>query len=278
MDIIEVLKAVLFGVVEGITEWLPISSTGHLIILENLLDVRRSYGDEYWNLFLVMVQLGAILAVVAVFFSELSPIKKQRLERFGIYKLWLKILIAIIPSVILGLLFDDFIESKLYNAVGVSTALIFFGIIFIIIESFIKKRSKRNANVNEISYCHAFIIGLFQAIAIIPGISRSGITIFGAMLLLYNKSTSAKFSFYLSIPTMLGASVLKLIKFYLSGYILESSGVYFMLIGCVTACLVSLLVIRILFSYINKHSFNVFGYYRIVLGIIILILYLNNII
>jgi undecaprenyl-diphosphatase len=276
LNIIEVLKAVLFGVVEGITEWLPISSTGHLIILENLLDVKDIYGSGYWNLFLVVVQLGAILAVVALFFSELSPIKKDKKERESIYRLWIKIIIAIIPSVILGLLLDDFIESKLYNAVGVSTALIFYGIVFILIES-INKKEKIN-NVDDIGFSHAFIIGLFQALAIIPGTSRSGITIIGAMLLSCNRSASAKFSFYLSIPTMLGASILKLIKFYLSGYILDNLGIYFMLIGAVTACLVSLIVIRLLMSYINKNSFKIFGYYRIVLGIIILIMYLNNII
>lgn len=278
LHIIEVLKAVLFGVVEGITEWLPISSTGHLIILENILDVKASYNGELWSLFLVVIQLGAILAVVTVFFYDLSPIKKDKGKRLDIYRLWLKIGVAIILSVILGLLFDDYLESKLYNAVGTATALFFYGIVFIVVEIYDKKRKAKRKEISDISFKDAFIIGLFQALSLIPGTSRSGITIIGGMLLLYSRGAAARFSFYLSIPTMLGASMLKLFKFYLAGGVLARLDIYFILIGAVTAYIVSLFVVRLLLSFVKNHDLKGFGYYRIIFGIIILLLYLNNII
>ena len=278
MNIIDILKAVFFGILEGFTEWLPISSTGHLIILEGVLKIKESYGSEFWSLFLVVIQLGAIMAVVSLFFSDLSPIKKSKREKIEIYRLWLKIGIAIIPSIIFGLLFNDYLESRLYNAVVVSTALIFYGIVFIVIEKINKNRVFKDISVGDISYFHAFLIGLFQVLALIPGTSRSGITIIGAMLLLYNRSCASRFSFYLSIPTMLGASMLKALKFFVDDHTLTMLEIYFILIGSLCAFIVSLIVVRLLLSYIKKHNFTVFGYYRIALGIIILILYLNNII
>lgn len=268
---IELLKAVLFGIVEGITEWLPISSTGHLILLNEFVTLNVS--DEFKSMFDVVIQLGAILAVVVLFFHKLNPFSpdKSSGERKDTWNLWFHVVAAIIPSGIVGVLFDDWMDAHLHNAVVVSIALIVYGVAFLLVE----KRhqgaySAVIADVHDIDYRTALVIGLFQCLSLIPGTSRSGSTILGAILIGVGRSAGAEFSFFMAIPTMLGASAIKGAKFLLSGVSTTGTEIGVLVVGCVVSFVVSLLVIRGLMEYVRGHSFSAFGVYRIVLGILVL--------
>ena len=268
MDILEILKAVLFGVVEGITEWLPISSTGHMILLNEFVTLKVS--PEFWEMFLVVIQLGAILAVVLLFWNKIFPFKfKERpVVQKDIFVLWFKILAACIPAAVIGIAFDDVLDALFYNPWCVAIALIVFGIAFIVIENRNKNRTPKITQLNEITYQTAFLIGVFQLLAaVFPGTSRSGATIVGALLIGVSRTVAAEFTFFLAIPVMLGASLLKVLKF--EGPI-TGAETTILLVGMVVAFVVSVLVIRFLMSYIKKHDFKVFGWYRIALGIIVL--------
>ena len=273
--VIELLKAILFGIVEGVTEWLPISSTGHLILLDEFITLNVS--DAFKSMFDVVIQLGAILAVIVLFFHKLNPFSPSKSdgEKKQTWQLWFKVIAAIIPSGIVGVLFDDWMEKHLHNAVVVSIALIVYGIAFILVEN--RKQGKylsggRNAvdNVYDITYRTALIIGLFQCLSLIPGTSRSGSTILGAILIGVGRSAGAEFSFFMAIPTMLGASAIKMLKFLLSGVSATGTEIGVLAVGCVVSFVVSLLVIKGLMQYVRSHSFSAFGVYRIVLGIIVL--------
>ncbi len=269
---IEIIKAIVFGIVEGITEWLPISSTGHMILLDEFIHLGVS--DDFYKLFEVVIQLGAILAVVLLYFKKIWPLKKVN-EKITLDKdilnLWGKILVACIPAAIIGLLFDDWLDEHLYNSIVVSLALIIYGVIFIIIETkHIGKRTTKK--VNEITYKQALGVGAFQLLALIPGTSRSGSTIIGGLLIGLERGVAATFTFFLAIPVMAGASLLKLAKYILDvGFIFSGLELAILATGCIVAFLVSLFVIRFLINYIRKHDFKVFGWYRIVLGIIVLL-------
>ncbi len=282
--IIEMIKTILFGIVEGITEWLPISSTGHLILVEQFVKF-QNVSSEFWNMFQVVIQFGAILAVVLLYFKNIWPftnnkeiaVKKKGLLSYinkNIFILWTKILVACIPAAVIGLLFDDVFEKLFYNPVCISIALIVFGIAFIVIENKNKIKDKKvNKEQNsQITYKDAIIIGIFQLIAaIFPGTSRSGATIIGGLLIGLSRPNAAEFTFYLAIPTMLGASLLKLVKF---GFAFTSIELAILLVGMIVSFVVSVLVIKFLMNYIKKHDFKVFGYYRIILGIIVLVSFL----
>ena len=262
---IEFLKAVLFGIVEGITEWLPISSTGHLILLEKFIQLNVT--EAFYELFQVVIQLGAIGAVLVLFFQKLNPFssKKTDIQKKNTWILWLKVVIAVLPSAVLGVLFDDLLDRYLYNYIVVSLMLIIYGIAFLVVE----KKAGQNLkirDVQDIDYKTAFLIGAFQCLSLIPGTSRSGATILGALLLGVSRNAGAEFSFFLAIPTMLGASALKLLKFLLEGNFPTRKEMVILLIGCVVSFLVSVLVIRALMDFVRKHSFAAFGLYRIVLG------------
>lgn len=276
---IDVLKSILFGIVEGITEWLPVSSTGHMIILESLLDVKETFGSAFWDLFLVVIQLGAIIAVIICFFSKLWPFgsSKPKEVKKNTWMIWLKVLIACLPAAVIGLIFDDWLDEHLYNSITVSITLIIYGILFIVIEIFNKKREFKINDITEMSLSTALIIGCVQLLALIPGTSRSGVTILGAMLIGCNRTVSAEFSFFLSIPVMLGASLLKAVKFFMDNTI-TTDQIIFLLVGVVVAFIVSMLVIKFLMKYIKKHDFKVFGIYRIILGIILIILFASQVI
>jgi undecaprenyl-diphosphatase len=269
---LELLKAILFGIVEGITEWLPISSTGHMIILNEFVSLDCT--AEFLEMFLVVIQLGAILAVVILFWSKIFPFqfkdKTKPVIEMDKIMLWLKIVVACIPAAVVGLLFDDIFEALFYHAIPVALALIIFGIAFIVVERRNKGKHAKINKLSDISFKTAFIIGLFQLIAaIFPGTSRSGATIVGALLIGVSRSVAAEFTFFLAIPVMFGASLLKIVKFGLSFTALEA-GV--LIIGMLVAFVVSIFVIKFLMDYIKKHDFQVFGWYRIILGIIVILL------
>ena len=268
MDFIELLKAVLFGIVEGITEWLPVSSTGHLILLEKFLPLGIS--EAFYEMFQVVIQLGAILAVVLLFFQKLNPFcpKKDTQQKNNTWLLWGKVIVAVLPSAVLGLLFDDFMDAHFYNYVVVSITLIFYGIAFL----FVEKTRKGNLlnSVDAIDWKTALLIGCFQCLSLIPGTSRSGSTILGALLLGVSRSAGAEFSFFLAIPTMLGASASKLLKFLMEGVTATATEWGVLAVGCIVSFLVSVLVIRGLMEYVRKRSFAPFGIYRIALGILVL--------
>lgn len=271
---LEIFKAILFGIVEGITEWLPISSTGHMIILDEFITL--GVREEFWNLFLVVIQLGAILAVVLLFWNQIFPInltkKGEPFWKKDILQMWIKILIACIPAGIVGVLFDDTIDAYLYNFPCVATALIVFGILFIIVETQKKGKPAKVKTVADITYKLAIWIGVFQLIAaVFPGTSRSGATIVGALMFGVSRTAAAEFTFYLAIPVMCGASLLKLLKFVMMGLTFTGLELAILLVGCVVAFVVSILVIKFLMGYIKKHDFIPFGYYRIILGVILLI-------
>lgn len=275
MDVIlELLKAVLFGIVEGITEWLPISSTGHMILLDQLVKLQVS--PEFYEMFQVVIQLGAILAVVLLFFHKLNPFspKKSPKARNQTWQLWFKVVAAVIPSAVLGLLLDDWMEEHLYNYVVVAIALIVYGVAFLYLEQGNGRIAPRIKSVHAIDYKTALLIGAFQCLSLIPGTSRSGSTILGAILLGVGRSAGAEFSFFLAIPTMVGASGLKLVKFLTSGVSVTGVEIGVLLIGCLVSFLVSFLVIKALMDYVRSHSFRVFGIYRIALGIVVLIYFL----
>lgn len=269
MDFIEILKAIIYGIVEGITEWLPISSTGHLIILEDLLKFKDMRTD-FWNLFLVVIQLGAILAVIAIYFKKLFPVSRSESGVFIIEKsklrLWLKIIIASIPAAVIGLPFDDILEKYLQNTPTVATMLIVVGIVFIIVENYNKDKKANITRMSELSYKTAFFIGISQVLAMIPGTSRSGITIIAALLLGASRVIAAEFTFYLAIPVMLGASLLRAIKYGLPQGLNEYS---IIITSFIVSFIVSIIVIKFLMTYIKKRDFKVFGWYRIALGIVL---------
>ncbi len=285
---IELLKAILFGIVEGVTEWLPISSTGHLILLDEFITLNVS--DAFKSMFDVVIQLGAILAVIVLFFHKLNPFSpsKSAGEKKQTWQLWFKVIVAILPSGIVGVLFDDWMDEHLHNAVVVSIALIVYGIAFILVERrntrgkfqristkdgvTVARLKEQSVNdVYDISYQTALFIGLFQCLSLIPGTSRSGSTILGAILIGVGRSAGAEFSFFMAIPTMLGASAIKGLKFLLSGVSATGTEIGVLVVGCVVSFLVSLVVIKALMEYVRNHSFSVFGVYRIVLGVVVLL-------
>ena len=269
----ELLKAVLFGIVEGVTEWLPISSTGHLILLNEFITLNVS--DEFRSMFDVVIQLGAILAVIVLFFHKLNPFSPQKSEgeKKQTWQLWFKVVAAIIPSGIVGVLFDDWMEAHFHNATVVSIALIVYGVAFILVERRNARRvgGKTVEDVYAIDYKTALLIGCFQCLSLIPGTSRSGSTILGAILIGVGRSAGAEFSFFMAIPTMLGASAIKGLKFLLSGVAATGTEIGVLIVGCVVSFLVSLLVIRGLMEYVRRHSFSAFGVYRIILGVVVLV-------
>ena len=269
----ELLKAVLFGIVEGVTEWLPISSTGHLILLNEFITLNVS--DAFRSMFDVVIQLGAILAVIVLFFHKLNPFSPQKTEgeKKQTWQLWFKVIAAIIPSGIVGVLFDDWMEAHFHNATVVSIALIVYGVAFILVERRNARRvgGKTVEDVYAIDYKTALLIGCFQCLSLIPGTSRSGSTILGAILIGVGRSAGAEFSFFMAIPTMLGASAIKGLKFLLSGVAATGTEIGVLIVGCVVSFLVSLLVIRGLMEYVRGHSFSAFGVYRIILGVVVLV-------
>ena len=274
MAMIELLKAVLFGIVEGITEWLPISSTGHMILLDEFIKLKVT--PEFYEMFQVVIQLGAIAAVLVLFFYKLNPfsMKKTAEQKQGTWNLWLKVIVAVLPSAAIGLVLDDWMDEHLYHYVVVAIALVAYGVAFLFLEKS-KDRAFAIASVEEIDYKTALLIGAFQCLALIPGTSRSGSTILGAILLGVARPAGAEFSFFLAIPTMLGASALKVAKYALDimdGEALMPTGTELSVlgVGCVVSFIVSMLVIKGLMEYVRKHSFKAFGIYRIVLGIVVL--------
>ena len=290
MDILELIKVIVLGIVEGITEWLPISSTGHMILVDEFIHLNVS--PEFKEFFLVVIQLGAILAVVVLYWNKLWPFyireipkKTQRalnqqpaaarwiltfVEKFcdkEKWILWFKILVACIPTIVIALPFNDFIEEKFNNYVVVSIALIVYGVLFIFIENYNKKRRPTCTSLEDLSFKTAFLIGIFQVLSVIPGTSRSGSTIIGGILVGTSRTVAAEFTFFLAIPVMFGASLLKLIKF---GFAFSASEVVILIVGVVVAFIVSILAIKFLVGYIKKHDFKAFGWYRIVLGVLVL--------
>lgn len=265
MDIIEILKALILGIVEGITEWLPISSTGHMILVDEFLKLNVS--EEFKSMFLVVIQLGAILAVVVLYFKKLIPLDVQNKKlhwKKDTLTMWLKIIVSCVPAAIVGVFFDDQLEAVFYNWQTVSAALIIFGILFIIIEKRNRGREPKINSINDITYKTAIIIGMFQLIAaVFPGTSRSGATIVGALLIGVSRSIAAEYTFFLAVPVMFGASALKLVKF---GFDFSSMELAILAVGLISAFVVSILAIKFLMSYIKKHDFTFFGWYRIVLG------------
>lgn len=272
---IELLKAVLFGIVEGITEWLPISSTGHMILLDEF--VRLKVTPDFYEMFQVVIQLGAIAAVIVLFFHKLNPFsgKKDIAQKKDTWNLWFKVIVAVLPSAVIGLLLDDWMDEHLYNYVVVAIALIVYGIAFLFLEKGNGARGRKIENVYALDYKTALLIGVFQCLALIPGTSRSGSTILGAILLGVGRSAGAEFSFFLAIPTMLGASALKVLKYGLDimggeAAIPTGTEIGVLAVGCVVSFIVSLLVIKGLMEYVRNHSFKAFGVYRIILGIAVL--------
>ena len=270
---VEILKAILFGIVEGITEWLPISSTGHMILLDEFVTLDVS--PEFWEVFLVVIQLCAIFAVVILFWNKIFPFdfsakgRKKGIIRKDIFQMWFKVIAACVPAMIYGILLDDLISPYLYNATVVAVMLILFGVAFIVIENWNRGRKPRVKSITALTYRDALLIGLFQLIAaILPGTSRSGATIVGALLIGVSRTVSAEFTFFLAIPVMFGASLLKLVR---AGFAFTGSEVLLLVVGMVSAFVVSMLVISFLMGYIRKHDFKVFGWYRIVLGILVLL-------
>lgn len=279
MEILEILKAFILGIVEGITEWLPVSSTGHMILVDEFLKMKVS--EDFKEMFEVVIQLGAIMAVVVIFWSKLWPFGKKnnahplKNNGFGayiktdIFQMWFKVLVACIPAAVVGLVLDDWLNEHFYNPWVVSIALIVFGIAFIIIEKWNKTRTPKVNSIAELTYKAALIIGLFQLIAaIFPGTSRSGATIVGALLIGISRTVAAEFTFYLAVPVMFGASLLKLVKF---GFDFTGNELAILLVGMITAFAVSVFVIKFLMDYIKKHDFTVFGWYRIILGALVIL-------
>lgn len=266
---LEILKAVVYGIVEGITEWLPVSSTGHMILLEKIMPMEVS--QEFWNMFLVVVQLGAILAVVLMFWDKIFPFRlnKREIIDWNIVELWGKILVACIPAGVVGVVFGDWLDEHLYNYWIVAVMLITVGIIFIIVENLNRGNKPVIRSTRELTWEIAFIIGLFQLVAaVFPGTSRSGATIIGALLIGVSRGVAAEFTFYLAIPVMFGASFLKLLGF---GFAFTRQELSILLVGMAVSFAVSVVVIRFLMGYIRKHDFKVFGYYRIILGGLVLL-------
>ncbi|MBE5988346.1 undecaprenyl-diphosphatase [Lacrimispora xylanisolvens] len=268
MNIIEILKVIVLGIVEGFTEWLPISSTGHMILVDEIIHLNQP--DSYKNMFLVVIQLGAILAVVVLYFDRLNPFspRKKAAQKKATFILWSKIILACLPAAVIGILVDDILDKYLMNGYVVAATLIIYGVLFLVIENRNKYRNFEVQKVGEISYQTALYIGLFQLLSLIPGTSRSGSTILGAMILGCSRAASAEFSFFLGIPVMFGASLLKIVKF---GFNFSGAQVFYLILGMVVAFAVSVYAIKFLMGYIRQHDFKFFGYYRIVLGAIVLL-------
>lgn len=277
---IEVLKAILFGIVEGITEWLPISSTGHMILVDQF--VHLDVSNEFYKMFEVVIQLGAIMAVVLLFWNKLWPFcmkkvrdssKKSLSFKEGALEMWIKIIIACIPAAIVGLLFDDKIDELFYHPAPVAIALIVVGILFILVERYKKDSKPIMCSIKDLTYKAVIIIGLFQVLAaVFPGTSRSGATIIGALLIGVSRATAAEFTFFLAVPVMFGASLLKAVKYVAAGVTITSAEIGILIIGTLVAFIVSIFVIKFLMEYIKKHDFQVFGWYRILLGILVLLI------
>ncbi len=280
MDIIELLKVIFQGVIEGITEWLPISSTGHMLLVDEFMKMNMT--DDFKEMFLVVIQFGAILAVICIFWSKLWPFKLQKLNHSngralcvdtGIISMWGKVIVGCLPAAVLGFLFDDLITEYLYSPYVIALALIIYGIGFIVVEIWNKNRQSRVNSISEITYQSALIIGAFQALAMIPGTSRSGATIIGALLLGFSRTTAAEYTFFLAVPTMIGASGFKMLKYFIkTGFGFTTSELIYLVLGMAVAFGVSVLVIKFLMSYIKKHDFKVFGIYRIALGLLVIFL------
>ena len=268
MSIIEILKVILFGIVEGFTEWLPISSTGHLILVENIIHLNQP--EEFWNVFKVVIQLGAILAVVLLYWDKLWPFsaKKRAAQNRATWNLWIKIIIACLPAAIIGLPLDDILDAYLSTPTVIAATLIIYGLAFIFLEIFNAKKRFNITKLSQLDYRTAVLIGAFQCLSLVPGTSRSGATILGAMILGCSRSVAAEFSFFLGIPVMFGASLLKIVK---HGLGFSGEQIFILIFGMLVAFIVAVLTISFLMKYIRKHNFKVFGYYRIVLGIIVLI-------
>lgn len=267
MQTIEIIKIVILGVIQGITEWLPVSSTGHMILADEF--IRLNMSEAFKEMFFVVIQFGSILAVVVLYFHKLNPFspRKSRIERADTVSLWLKVIVAIIPAGVIGVLFDDKIDELFYNAPVVAATLIIYGVLFIVVENRNKLYRPSISGFTELSYLTAFFIGCFQVLSLIPGTSRSGATILGAILLGASRYVAAEFSFFLAVPVMLGASGIKLLK---SGMMFTDSEWMLLLIGVFVAFVVSLFAIKFLMGYIKRHDFKAFGYYRIVLGLVII--------
>ena len=273
MFIIEILKAVLFGIVEGITEWLPVSSTGHIILLDEFIKLQAS--EEFKSMFDVVIQLGAILAVIVIFFNKLNPFDKRKspAKKKATWELWFKVCVAIVPSGLVGVLFDDWMDAHLHNWFVVSLMLIVYGVAFLYVERLNEKRTPAIKKVWDIDLRTALLIGAFQCLSLVPGTSRSGSTILGAILLGVGRSAGSEFSFFMAIPTMLGASAIKLLKFLLSGAAFGFDELVLLVVGTVVSFIVSMIAIRALMSYVRNHSFAAFGLYRIVLGIVVILFF-----
>lgn len=273
MNIFELIKIIILGIVEGITEWLPVSSTGHMLLVDEFITLNMS--EEFKEMFFVVIQLGAILAVVVMFWKKMWPFqlkdKSQPKVNVNIINMWLKVVVACIPSAVLGLLLDDYLEAHFGTPQTIAIMLILYGVAFIAIETWNKKRTPRLEKLDDITYSTALIIGMFQVLSMIPGTSRSGATIIGALLIGVSRTAAAEFTFFLAVPTMFGASALKLIKF---GFDFSAGELVALLVGMAVAFAVSLLCIKWLMSFIRKHDFKVFGWYRIVLGIIVILYFM----
>lgn len=267
---LDIIKAIIFGIVEGITEWLPISSTGHLIILEELL--RLEQGEAFFEMFQVVIQLGAILAVVVLYFHKLNPFspKKTQKQKMMTWQIWIKVVIGCVPAGVIGILFDDLIDKVFYHWYVVALMLIIYGVLFIVVENYQQGKEPRAAKFSQLSIQMVLIIGVFQMLAMIPGTSRSGATIVGALMIGVSRSLAAEYTFFLAIPVMFGASLLKLVKF---GFAFTGMQVAVLLVGMVVSFVVSIVAIKFLMNYIKKNDFKVFGYYRIVLGLLVFLFF-----
>lgn len=263
---LEILKAIIFGIVEGITEWLPISSTGHLILMNEFLKLKQ--GEAFFGMFEVVIQLGAILAVVVIYFHKLNPFspKKTTKQKMMTVQIWIKVIIGCLPAAIVGLLFNDIIDEKLYHWYVVAATLIIYGILFIIVENYQKGKEPKVTKLSQLTIPMLLVIGVFQMLAMIPGTSRSGATIVGALMLGISRGVAAEFTFFLAIPVMFGASLVKLIHF---GFEFTGMQIAVLLVGMVVSFVVSIIAIKFLLKYIRNHDFKVFGYYRIILGVIV---------
>ena len=276
MELIEFLKAIIIGIIEGITEWLPVSSTGHMILVNELM--RLNVSPEFEELFLVVIQLGAIAAVPVLFFDKLNPFsgKKSREQKRATWTLWFKVVVGVLPAAVLGLLFDDLIDSYLMHYAVVAAALIIYGVAFILIEKHKKGKEARIKTVDELTYKDALTIGAFQVLSLVPGTSRSGSTILGGMLTGVSREASAEFSFFMAIPVMLGASGLKAVKFFLEGNTASGGELLLLAVGLVVSFLVSLFAIKFLMDFVKRHSFAPFGIYRIILGALVLVYFVTT--
>ena len=268
---LEIIKTIILGIVEGITEWLPISSTGHMLLVDEFIKLNAS--EVFKEMFFVVIQLGAILAVITLYFNKLNPFtnKKNKQEKKDTYLMWSKVLVASIPAAIIGLKFDDILDKIFYNYQTISITLILYGVLFIIIENYNKNKTAKITNLNELDYKTSLKIGIFQILALIPGTSRSGATILGGILVGTTREVAAEFTFFLAIPIMFGASLIKVLKF---GFVFTQMQLLILLVGVITAYLVSVIAIKFLMKYIKKNDFKIFGYYRIILGLIVIMYFI----